>query len=365
MLLHSMLFSASPANSSAGNVDERVARDGGRPFLPDCLSKRTPRLRVKVLGEGVAQVAEVVALGGVELVAVEAGARRGGVEDGLHLVAGVGARAGAVDGAVAQAELELVVAAHAVREVAAVEAQRVLRPREGLARRCRAPPGARCPAHPVAVLQPALRDQVETRVVAGGLARQEEAGTEHVVPLDLAEPAASRPFLALVPQRAVEVGEVARGGCGSGAAGLDLAALEPEDRDHVAAGRLPVELGGVGLEQRLVELLADVPDADVVAAVAAVEPELVLQDGAAQVERHVRDLLRVVGLVVALQARVAHQLVRYVRPLQVVVGEVAAGGPVERIGAALGHDADAHAAGRDLVLLPPVEKFTSSKASNE
>src|SRR5207245_8854011 len=69
-----------------------------------------------------------------------------------------------------------------------------------------------------------------------------------------------------------------------GAAELLLPSLEVEGRHHRVAGGLPVELAVVAREQRLVLGLEVVDAADVLLAVAAVEPQLVLDDRAAKVE---------------------------------------------------------------------------------
>src|SRR4029079_11752698 len=106
---------------------------------------------------------------------------------------------------------------------------------------------------------------------------EEEAGPEDVVPLQLAE--AGRPGgggVALVPERTPEgLGHVD----GARAAWLGLVAEDPDRADHVGLRGLPVQLGAVVGEERLVRGLIAPADAAVVLAVAALAPELVLHVG--------------------------------------------------------------------------------------
>jgi hypothetical protein len=169
---------------------------------------QSERERQALAGEGVGQVrAPVVGELVGRRIAVEAAAGGRGVEARLHLVARVDAVVDLRRLAVAGPELELVAAAPGVREPAAVEAERVLRPLlevpVGRATRLAVD---RVP-DPLVRLQPALGLEAEARAVVGGLRAQEEARAEGVAPLELAEPVrVARAVATLVPQRAVELG---------------------------------------------------------------------------------------------------------------------------------------------------------------
>ena len=87
---------------------------------------------------------------------------------------------------------------------------------------------------------------------------------------------------------------------------------------------------------------------DVVLAVRSPEPQLVLDDWAADVEAPIQNLIRVVRLVGPQQSRVAVQGAWQIGRFQAVVVEGELGAPLERVGAATRHEIDADAAGLDL-----------------
>src|SRR5262249_38126790 len=151
----------------------------------------------------------------------------------------------------------------------------------------------------VHVRAPAGREAVAPAVVRV-LAVQVEARAEGVVPLRLPEAVEAAGHEAVVLR--VEVALVPEEGVGlvrdepRGTALLHLRAVEPEQRHHVARARLPVELRVPVLEERLVLRLVEADDADVVLPVRAPEPELVLDQGAADLRAPVPDLIGVVRI---------------------------------------------------------------------
>ena len=179
--------------------------------------------------------------------------------------------------AVGKAELELVLAAHAVGEVAAVHVDVV----PGLAGgeveigskglvevvvdpRVQAALAAVCP-----------RVEAVAPAVVGVFGIEVEVRAEGVVPLRLPQAVEAAGHAAtvlgievpLVPQEAGGlVGDHARV-----APDLDLGPVEPEQRQHVVAAGLPVQLGVPVLQQGLVLGLREARDADVVLAVRSPE----------------------------------------------------------------------------------------------
>ena len=200
--------------------------------------------------------------------------------------------------AVAEAELQLVVAAEALEEVAGIGVDR-LRPSAGV---------GVVGADGFALVEVqgeargvAARDETETGVVVGGLRRHEEVRREGVVDFELGqthgEPAFGRRVV-LVPEDAVGF-DVAGAGA---AAELLLAAEEVERGNHGVRGRLPVQLHVVGGQEGVVGAAGQTAQLDVLLAVRPVEPQLVLDDRTAEVEAVILDVVDVVRLV-ALVAR--------------------------------------------------------------
>src|SRR5207247_9645600 len=88
---------------------------------------------------------------------------------------------------------------------------------------------------------------------------------------------------------------------------------------------------------------------DVVLAVRSPEPQLVLDDWAADVEAPIQNLIRVVRLVGPQQSRVAVQAAWQIGRFQAVIVEGELGAPLEGVGAATRHTIDPDPAGRELL----------------
>jgi hypothetical protein len=281
--------------------------------------------------------------------------------DRVDLVAGEGRRGAGGILAVAEAELELVLAARRVLEVVAVHVDDV----PGLARReavVGPEGGVEHVVHAALLVGPAARREPVAPSEVGVLGVQVEVRAEGVVPLRLEEAvqraghaaALFRIEVALVPEEGVGL----VGGLAGRASELDLRSVEEEQRQHVVAAGLPVQLAVPVLEDRLVLGPREARDADVVAAEGAPEPQLVLDQRAAEVRAPVEDLVRVVGFRLH-----ALQLFGQVVGLELVVGQEAAHGAVQRVGAALAHEVDPMPPVATLRSPPPVVTLISSKAS--
>ncbi len=131
-----------------------------------------------------------------------------------------------------------------------------------------------------------------------------------------------------------------------GAPELRLVAQEPEVGDVVLLGGLKVHLDQVVLEDRLVRGLVEPYHIGHVLAVLAVGPELVPDDGTAEVDAPVGDVIDAVALVATLEAGIPLELGWDVFGLQRFVGPVEHKRTAIAVGAALRHEAHVNSTGR-------------------
>ncbi len=302
-------------------------------------------------------------------------------QDAVHVVrtiAGVGVVRPSAEGAdgrrpVREAELELV--ADLARPHEGVRAARDLRLRPAGRDVQEAPvpgvgdvavdvrsPGARPRGRAGSPAAAALGVQPEAAVDVGDERRGEEVGREDVRVLELVEHRGAT----LVPRR------LGRPRHASVAPDLDLVAAQEEDRRRVAVDDLRVQLRVDVLERRPVGGVRDRQKVDLVAAVAAPEPEPVLDDGAADLHAVVLDGVDGVAPMCDCEA-LGYGLFVVALGLPAVIRDEEAARPVDVVRAPLRHhvevragrdEGDVVASRRDLQLLERVEVVVGRRGAD-